>query len=510
MYYARAMRPRYITFTSEHHLTFRYIRITHVCHHWREVALSSPRLWSYIDVGSLGRTQEFLARSKATLLSIKAKHSFASFDALVQVFREFSRIQEIHLTLLEENYAKLSSIFPEEAAHLRRVTLYYEGHISNLPTVFDKCALPSLAELRLERYSLSSKHIFVPSLTRLVIHDTRWPDDTVDRLLDVLRNLQDLQHLELLRAGSPVNELKDESITHASRVTLPKLASLRLRHTFTECVYILRHLVFPSNANINVGLHLAYPREQVDIAQLLPVIFDILSGNGTLGPRLPILSAGLWMGERALPGPKLACWKRDVQFGLFDEADFRISFYNVPFPSVHRDFGAMVPSEEIVTFQLRGDAPTHHPRLDWFQVLRTMPNLQALRVEDLRFTNLLEILSPLDNEDNPRDDGYTPDFLMKSLTCLEICRTAFPFDGEHAYVENLVKLLLSREKACGALSSLKFERCFNFYDVDFDKLRVADGVESAEWDEEEDYKDIDRSELSEEEVRSDDYEEEDY
>ncbi|KIP05545.1 hypothetical protein PHLGIDRAFT_56682, partial [Phlebiopsis gigantea 11061_1 CR5-6] len=42
----------------------KWTKIAHVCHHWREVALSSPRLWSSFTLGPLDWTREMLARSK--------------------------------------------------------------------------------------------------------------------------------------------------------------------------------------------------------------------------------------------------------------------------------------------------------------------------------------------------------------------------------------------------------------------------------------------------------------
>ena len=46
---------------------YRWMRVTHVCHHWREVALNTPRLWTNIfvvfTIGLEDRINSFLARS---------------------------------------------------------------------------------------------------------------------------------------------------------------------------------------------------------------------------------------------------------------------------------------------------------------------------------------------------------------------------------------------------------------------------------------------------------------
>ncbi|EPS93713.1 hypothetical protein FOMPIDRAFT_1135667, partial [Fomitopsis schrenkii] len=48
-----------------------WIRVTHVCRHWRETALQCTALWSRVDVPALPeRLSEFLSRSKDAPLSM--------------------------------------------------------------------------------------------------------------------------------------------------------------------------------------------------------------------------------------------------------------------------------------------------------------------------------------------------------------------------------------------------------------------------------------------------------
>ena len=41
------------------------IRLSHVCHQWRELALNQPLLWSHVDLSSAGSRGEILARAKS-------------------------------------------------------------------------------------------------------------------------------------------------------------------------------------------------------------------------------------------------------------------------------------------------------------------------------------------------------------------------------------------------------------------------------------------------------------
>lgn len=53
--------------------TLDWLAITHICHYWREVALSTPQLWTDIVLHheNTDRVQEFIACSKQALLKIQ-------------------------------------------------------------------------------------------------------------------------------------------------------------------------------------------------------------------------------------------------------------------------------------------------------------------------------------------------------------------------------------------------------------------------------------------------------
>ena len=58
------------------------LRVAHVCHLWREIALSHPLLWSHIDfttVSTAGAT-EILARAKMAPLYLEAKVPLYHWD----------------------------------------------------------------------------------------------------------------------------------------------------------------------------------------------------------------------------------------------------------------------------------------------------------------------------------------------------------------------------------------------------------------------------------------------
>jgi hypothetical protein len=52
-----------------------WLRVAHVCHHWREISLNQPLFWSYVDFTnlSLAGAAEVLTRAKTAPLHLEAK-----------------------------------------------------------------------------------------------------------------------------------------------------------------------------------------------------------------------------------------------------------------------------------------------------------------------------------------------------------------------------------------------------------------------------------------------------
>ncbi|KDR74974.1 hypothetical protein GALMADRAFT_518592 [Galerina marginata CBS 339.88] len=77
-----------------------WVKLTHVCHWWREVGLLTPFLWNVIDIDYPRWADEMLTRSKENPLTVTADLSSKkdkSFQTLQRTLRHISRIRELNL-----------------------------------------------------------------------------------------------------------------------------------------------------------------------------------------------------------------------------------------------------------------------------------------------------------------------------------------------------------------------------------------------------------------------------
>ncbi|TEB35244.1 hypothetical protein FA13DRAFT_1451159 [Coprinellus micaceus] len=185
--------------------TYHYVKLCHVCHAWRTVALSSPQLWARLRVHS--RTKASLmdlmrkgSRSLPVFLSIwdTRKRRRIQYNNFSGTFQDMSKLQGISL-YLQRNYVDYL---------LREVT----GRAQNLQSLFIIASplpyysvgnhelfaggTPNLRRIHLENYTLPwTNPIFQSThLTHLTIHHSPPPTaQSMAELVAILRRLPELQ-----------------------------------------------------------------------------------------------------------------------------------------------------------------------------------------------------------------------------------------------------------------------------------------------------------------------------
>ncbi|KAI0054960.1 hypothetical protein BV25DRAFT_1922218 [Artomyces pyxidatus] len=226
------------------------LAVTHVCSHWRDVALSSAYLWTGISVHNESLMEAMLARSKELPISLVMDNKWGTGQVngdrlAVACTRHhiIPRIKELRY-LGFSLHPFLETVFEKEANLLESLTfvshLHYNPPRPNDLALFLGTAFPRLKKLKLVRCCVGwqSPLLFSPSLTELKIYcELQTLRPSLSQIHDVLSSLPGLMTLVLVDV---VRTRKMESMQHpdtalspipalgdASKVALSQLRSLR-------------------------------------------------------------------------------------------------------------------------------------------------------------------------------------------------------------------------------------------------------------------------------------------
>ena len=193
-----------------------WLRVSHVCHRWREIALNQPRFWSRIDFTTLtsaGAT-EVLSRSKMAPLELEANLSVVHWrgdrvDAFgKQLSSHVSHISRLNITAdfvdLQTIIEQLAS--PAPALECLSLIVDDEGHLrmgipSNVTipnALFDGTA-PRLSRLQLDHCDISWTSPLFKNLRILDLQMlSQLAKPSLEEWLDAMEQMLQLDTLHLL------------------------------------------------------------------------------------------------------------------------------------------------------------------------------------------------------------------------------------------------------------------------------------------------------------------------
>ncbi|KAA1474960.1 hypothetical protein DENSPDRAFT_805011 [Dentipellis sp. KUC8613] len=250
-------------------LVLGWIKVTHVCKHWRQIALSNPTLWAHLPCLSREWCKEAMARARPLPFIIQADTGSTWSPrikaALSKAFSALSNTRVLDLTAIPQVLMSVIGTPISAAPELQVVRLSVAGE-RNLVSVFPQdvmdISLPRLSSLELINchFQWSSSIYRSELLAHLEIRffeGSQLSGDLaesqvfpMEQLLDVLQTASALRTLILVNACPPVPQAS-EAASVSRLISVPRLSSLKTTSfSLLAGAYLLAHLRLPAEASV--------------------------------------------------------------------------------------------------------------------------------------------------------------------------------------------------------------------------------------------------------------------
>ncbi|KAI1793455.1 hypothetical protein LXA43DRAFT_1180207 [Ganoderma leucocontextum] len=293
-----------------------WVRVAHVCYAWREIALSTPRLWSSIAVTQRSVAEQLLARSKKAPLSVAVGHLGYGEDRkkfLEAVFSgEMPRLRELFINGPSSHVYELCAKLTEPGDMLHTLTLSESGDSYSwnnsdlIPQNLCNGQLPRLRRLEIRQLAIRwDNPLLCSTLTSLVVIQgiSGSIQGTFEQLLSALESMTGLQTVELTNAIPPTSTPTGSApLPPPSRaIIFPHLRDIRLHGPTIDCANFLRHLSLGPDIELQLNC-----REETGIHDLV------------LGIKAALARSNAWrtveLAGHYSPELTLNAWNTDVTF----------------------------------------------------------------------------------------------------------------------------------------------------------------------------------------------------
>jgi F-box-like len=387
--------------------TLGWIRVTHVCRHWRRVALEDSTLWATIS--GIPRSKrwiaEMLARAKCAPLIINLID--APDNAIISMFpSQFFHTRELRLRCLSlahlDNIRELCELEAPVLEHFELdmsdascpVTFYqligtkfFKGNAPELRT-FSLCHVRIHWSL-IPRTQLSQLRITLPreisNADGLPLHDE------LDQFIDVLTNSPGLEDL-VLQFCLP------HMLSHFSRgqtIHLPHLSHLGLAGSSSRVTNLLKALKLPSSTKLHMRCTADNTPTYNDSlilplisAHFKPVKFKGFILNLDYMERLICLIASTSLPTWTRPHTSGCCLEGDTE--LFLSMDTQFDFGHLP--NTLERMCTMLPIAEVEFLSI--SAPDMVQPVNWGNLFRRCEKITTIEAHGHGTTTLLQKLTP--------------------------------------------------------------------------------------------------------------------
>ncbi|KAH9886938.1 hypothetical protein C8Q73DRAFT_668912 [Cubamyces lactineus] len=270
--------------------------ITHVCSHWRAVALNTPDLWRRVDVYEhVEPLTMALNRSRNKTIDVSLHRVAGAQLALPLLTIHSHRLRKLSLHWLDddEDKGKLCEDLMDQVAQIGLPALeellvddgetYWPGEVYALELPLDSGLLPSLRTVKLDTVYVSWNSTIFSQLRVLHLQEVAVPPEeeiSLSTFLDVLAGCQSLEELILVSAFPLAFPDFEQGSAHEGPflgrvVELSKLRSLHLEWDGTwktpcETYQVLQHLRLRPQATVRIAIE--YDRAVDPTRSLLDVV----------------------------------------------------------------------------------------------------------------------------------------------------------------------------------------------------------------------------------------------
>ncbi|KAG2056825.1 hypothetical protein BDR06DRAFT_995312 [Suillus hirtellus] len=231
--------------------------ITHVCRHWRQVALECPTLWAYLNCVPANCLDMMLERSKKIALVVIYRSPGSLRKCFQQILSQLPRIKLLQLCSYPWDVNRILDCLSSQSAPLLQSFKFSVAGKSNfraMGSISDavfKGRAPVLRSVELVECTFSWTSCIFSGLRTLDVRrigSASYP--TLSQLLSTLRRMPELEQLTLGLSSriSEDTELSD-------RVSLTQLKSIALDAcTLRNAVSLFSYLAFPVDVKIALNL----------------------------------------------------------------------------------------------------------------------------------------------------------------------------------------------------------------------------------------------------------------
>ncbi|KAF5330999.1 hypothetical protein D9619_005222 [Psilocybe cf. subviscida] len=271
----------------------RWHQVAHVCSCWRNVAVQAPILWTKPPTNNHRLTRLMLKRSQAADLTVSfgPKTSLRAAKAVLKCIEriESLKIEQPYDEDLDEDEAdeKQRKIMRTLLASLRRESSqpkavilssipYYQWDIR--PILRQLHPLNQVHQLSLQKVIFDWNFLPVENLTHLWLEDAEFGVITIQRLIEILRQMPLLEGLSLPSSAKTLS-CPPTSATFREKVTLPRLCHLNAKEFILDHIlYFVSHTALPRLCGMEMKLmNLQAPMEYSDfVCQFYPTILQAI------------------------------------------------------------------------------------------------------------------------------------------------------------------------------------------------------------------------------------------